>query len=400
MPYQLQVLAGPDKGKSFPVHDGQTLVIGRNRNVAIALNDPSVSRAHCQLKMEGERFFIADLGSSTGTWVEGEQVERQELEADDVFQIGDTRIRLADEEEEAAGRPPVLPAERLEELTGSKLSHYEVGRVLAKGQSGLVFSGKDRRNSRPVALKIFWPEFSRDKKEMKRFVRAMKTMMPLKHTHLVSIFGAGLTSPYCWIAMEYVEGESLTQIIQKIGAGTPPDWQQALRVAIHISRALVFAHYHRIVHRNISPPNILLRNDHIAKLGDLMMGRALEGGASQFATKPGELIGEIHYMPPERTTGVPTDLDQRSDIYSLGATVYALLTGRPPLKGSSFVETILKIRQEKPISPKSVVAGLPAPFEAAVMKMLAKKPEERFQSAAELLGVLEKIAKEHGVSVN
>src|SRR5207247_309874 len=118
-----------------------------------------------------------------------------------------------------------------------------------------------------------------------------------------------------------------------------------------------------------------------------------EGGPSQLITKPGELVGDIYFMPPERTSGVPTDLDHRSDVYSLGATVYALLTGRPPLKGSSMVETILKIRQEEAIRPRNFHSSLPPAFEAAVMTMLAKKPEERFQSAAEMLGTLEKLAR-------
>ncbi len=398
MGFQLHVSAGPDKGKSVSLKEGDTWVVGRNRNAAVCLSDPGVSRAHCKVVLEGERVLVVDLQSTTGTWVDGVRAERVELEADDVFQVGETRIKLVDEED-LGSRAPYLPADRLHELSGTKLNRFEVGKLVAKAHSGHIFLARDTRLKRTVALKVFWPEFSRDKQEVKRFVRAMKTMMPLRHAHLVTIFGAGLTSPYCWIAMEFVEGESLTQWLQRADRAGRAQWQLALRVGVHVARALVFAHFNRIVHRNISPQNIMLRTDQVAKLGDLMMAKAMEGGSSQLVTNPGELVGDVYTMAPERTSAVPTELDNRSDIYSLGATMYALLTGGPPLKGRSFVETILKIRQEQPASPKTACPELPAVLEAAVMKMLAKRPEERFQSAAELLAALERIAKEQAVAV-
>jgi serine/threonine-protein kinase len=201
------------------------------------------------------------------------------------------------------------------------------------------------------------------------------------------------------MAMEYVEGESLTQVIHRIGIAGMLDWRNALRVAVHIARALDYAAQHQIIHRNIAPPNILIRSaDKTAKLGDLMLAKALEGTLAQPITRPGELVGDIQYMSPERTRGT-SDVDGRSDIYGLGATVYALLTGRPPLAGDTLAETIAKIRQAEPEKPKKYQLAIPDLFEGTVLRTLAKRPEDRYQTAADLLVDLERVAKFQGLAV-
>jgi serine/threonine-protein kinase len=234
---------------------------------------------------------------------------------------------------------------------------------------------------------------------MQRFVRAMKTMLPLKHPNLVALLGAGKTGDYCWMAMEYLEGESLTHVIQRIGVAGMLDWRYAMRVGVHIARALEYAHGQQIIHRNIAPPNILVRSsDKVAKLGDLMLAKALEGMLAQQITKPGQLLGDVNYMSPERTHGTQP-LDGRSDIYSLGATLYALLTGRPPFADVSLVETITKIRKAEPEEPKKFQMAIPDLFEGAVLKMLEKHPDRRFQKASDLLKDLERVANFQGLTV-
>jgi serine/threonine-protein kinase len=172
-------------------------------------------------------------------------------------------------------------------------------------------------------------------------------------------------------------------------------------VAIQLARALDYAHKNNVIHRNITPANVLIQaSDKVAKLGDLMLAKALEGSMAQQITRPGELLGEVDYMSPERTHGT-TDVDGRSDIYSLGAMIYRLLTGRPPFTGGSLMETIVKIRQSeaKPEKPKKYQLAIPDLFEGIVLRMLAKQPAERYQTAAELLGELERVAKFQGVTV-
>jgi serine/threonine-protein kinase len=234
---------------------------------------------------------------------------------------------------------------------------------------------------------------------MQRFVRAMKTMLPVRHANIVTIVGAGKTGPFCWIAMDYIEGESLTKVIQRIGVAGMLDWKHAFRVAVDIARALEYAHGQSIIHRNVTPQNILLRkSDKAALLGDLMLAKALEGSLAQHVTKPGELLGDVAYMAPERTHGTGA-IDGRSDLYGLGATVYAVLTGRPPCTADTLPEVIAKIRNADPEKPKKYQLSIPDMFQGAVLKLLAKRPQERYQTAAELLKDLERVGKFAGVAV-
>jgi len=290
--------------------------------------------------------------------------------------------------------------ERLADLAGKTLAHFEVGSIIAKRQSGVVFKARDTKENRDVALKVLKPDFSKDEDDMQRFIRAMKTMLPLRHPNLVALYGAGRTGNHCWVAMELVDGESLTQIIHRIGMAGMLDWRYALRVAIHIGRALAFAQEHSIIHRNITPQNIMVQNsDKLAKLGDLMLAKALEGTNAEQITRPGELVGDVHYMSPERTRGNADEVDGRSDIYSLGATTYALLTGRPPFEGGSLVEPITKIRQAEPVKPTKFQLTIPGLLEGTVLRMLAKRPADRFQTAAEMLADLERVAKYQGLTL-
>jgi serine/threonine-protein kinase len=281
---------------------------------------------------------------------------------------------------------------------GQTLAHYAIEAVVAKGASGTVFRAHDTKKDQTVALKVLQPEFSRNEEEMQRFVRAMKTVLPLRHPNLITLHGAGKTGPYCWVAMEFVDGESMTQVIRRIGVAGMLDWKYGYRVAVHIARALDYAHGQGILHRNVAPQNILFRtSDKVAQLGDLMLAKALEGTLAQQITRPGELVGDVAYLSPERTRGTG-EVDGRSDLYGLGATVYALVAGRPPFTGDSLPDLVSKIRTAEPDKPRKYQLGIPDLFEGTLLRLLAKRPEERFASAAELLTDLERIGKFAGVT--
>jgi serine/threonine protein kinase len=281
---------------------------------------------------------------------------------------------------------PALPAERLHELGGKRISHYQLGQVLARGQSGIVFRAYDDKHDRQAAFKVLWPHLAGNDEEVKRFVRTMRTILPLRHPHLVALYGAGRSRPYCWLALEYVEGaESAAEVVTRAAGGRLPDWQVALGVLRDVAGALAFAHGRNILHRNITPKSVLIGRGGAAKLGGLVLAKALEGSLADPLTQPGEVLGDVLYMSPERTTGGLQAADTRADLYGLGATAYALLTGRPPLQGATFVQTVLQIRQEQPLPPRSFQPAVPAPLEAAVLRLLAKRPEDRFQTAGELL---------------
>jgi serine/threonine protein kinase len=414
MSLQFQVIAGPDKGKSFQLHHGPDMMLGRGSSAYYQVSDPRASRNHCQLLLEGDKVTIICSGGSGGTLVNGKKVERSVLKLGDVVQVGDTQLRLQVGDQPlsvalaVAAQAPAkaVPAaasgtvEQLTALTGTTLAHYEIGPVIGTGHSCVVFHASDTKDNRSVAFKVLQPEFSRDDEEMQRFIRGMKTVMPLRHPNLVTLYGAGKTGTYCWIAMEFIAGENMQQIIDRIGVAGMLDWRHAFRAALHVARGLECAHDQQILHRNVTPTNILRdAASKVVKLGDLMLAKALEGPLAKQVTRPGELVGEVVYMSPERTRGT-TEVDARSDLYGLGATVYALLTGRPPFTGASLVEKITRIRQTEPEKPSKYQMGIPGKFEGIILKLLAKTPDDRYQSARELVKELERVARFSGLATD
>jgi serine/threonine protein kinase len=412
MSLELVVLTGPDKDRNFVLNVGPGLMLGRSAQAHYQVSDPRVSRNHCQVLLEGDQVTVVCNGGSGGTLVNGQKVQRQKLKPGDILQVGDTKMRLQLGDlpldvalaQSAGASPSVQPAagvSQLASLVGTTLGHYEINMVIGTGRSCVVFHATDTKDNRPVALKVLQPEFSNDDEEMQRFVRAMKTMMPLCHPNLVTIYAAGKTGTggHCWVAMEYIAGENMQQVIDRIGVAGMLDWRHTFKMMVHVARALEHAHDRSIIHRNVTPTNILLEaTSKTAKLGDLMMAKALEGTLAKQITRPGEIIGDVGYMSPERTRGT-TELDARSDLYGLGATAYALLTGHPPFGGTTLVEKISRIRQTEPEKPTKYQMSIPTRFEGVVLKLLAKRPEDRFQSASELLEELARVARFTGVQV-
>jgi serine/threonine protein kinase len=411
MSAQLTIFSGPDKGRVFPLQPGATLQVGRSQATTTKLTDPAISRVHCEIEYDGKRALLINI-SSNGTLVNGRTVEQQELRHGDVIRVGGSEIRfmvnsLEDAEtvlQPAAGTAPAPPksapssSEQLSSLPGQTISHYRIESVIARGQTGMIFQATDTRDDSIVALKVLQAEFGRNDDDVQRFIRAMKTTLHLRHPNLVTLLGAGKTGPFCWVAMEHVEGESMTQVIQRIGVAGMLDWKYGYRVAVHVARVLEYAHGQSIIHRNVTPTNILWRTeDKTALLGDLILAKALEGSLAHQVTRPGELVGDIAYMSPERTKGT-SDIDGRADIYGLGATVYALIAGRPPFS-AALPELITRIRNAEPEKPKKYQMAIPDLFQGTVLKMLAKRPEERFQSAKELLSDLERVGRFGGVTV-
>jgi serine/threonine-protein kinase len=399
----LRVVSGPDAGRTFELTEGVKLMIGRGEKSDTRLADATVSRVHCELQWDGPKFVLVDLESVGGTLVNGKKITLHHLKHGEEFQIGGTRIALhttgiADASTLLAAQKPARELKADEEvLIGQTISHFELGQVLARGRMGTLYRARDTRDGKDVAFKVFHSDFASDDEDVQRFVRAMTTVVDLHHPNLIALYGAGKKGDTCWIAMEFVEGEPLTKLIEKFGTLNMLDWQFALKVGVQIAQALEAAHEKHIIHRNIAPENILIRSkDKAAKLGDMMLAKAMDGIKARAITKPGELVGNVAYMAPERTRS-DVEVDTRADIYGLGATLYALLTGKPPFEGKSLVETIAAIRQADPVPLKKFQLSIPDQLHDAVMKMLAKPPEQRFQTPAEAARALERVAKFQGV---
>lgn len=398
MSAKLLVIVGPDRGESFDLEAGTQLTIGRSQSTHTKLKDGSISRLHCQVEYDGRKATLLNV-SGKGTLVNGKPCTQQELRHGDVIRVGGTELRFALLELAEAetlvqpgdsGQSP--PAAGAQTLVGKRLGHYQLESIVAKGQTGVVFQATDARDDSQLTLKVLQPQFVVDDDSVQRFTRAMKTVFPLQHPNIVRVFNAGRTGAYCWVAMERIAGESMAEVIKRAGVAGMLDWRTAFRVAVHIGRALQYAHGQGIVHRSVTPNNLLWRPaDKTALLGDLMYAKALEGSLAYDVTKPGELLGEVAYLAPERTHGM--DLDARADLYGLGATVYALLTGKPPCTGQTLAEVIVNIRTKEPEKPRKVQMAVPEPVQGVVMTLLAKRPEDRHDSATELLKDLERVGK-------
>ncbi|HEV3262362.1 MAG TPA: FHA domain-containing serine/threonine-protein kinase [Gemmataceae bacterium] len=395
--FQLTVVSGPDKGLTFTFQSGEKFQIGRSRGFANRLSDPAVSRVHCEIKAEADRTLLYNL-SRKGTLVNGASAQECVLQPGDLIGIGGTALRYVAEPADASTVTPAKPRPSLAALVGRTLAHFEIESVIARGHTGFVFRARDRDSKATVALKVLRPELSQNAEEQRRFVRAMKTMLPVRHPNLVRIHAAGRTKSYCWMAMEYVEGESLTQVIQRLGVAGALDCRHAYRVGVHIASALEHAHGLGILHRNVTPRNILIRNsDQSAVLSDLMLAKALEGTLAEQVTGPGTLLGDEAYLAPERTRE-GAEVDARADLYGLGATLYALVTGRPPFAARTPQRLIALVRSAAVVPPTTYQLCIPALFEGMVLRLLAKTPDERHSSARELLQDLKRIGKFAGLS--
>ena len=445
---RLLVLSGPDEGRVFPLADGEAVLFGRSRATDARLIDPHVSRVHCQVQLEEGRAVVSDFDSAGGTFINGKKVAREPLRPGDILRIGNTRVQLVEDISAPAVAAPVASAAPMEalpvatpvpsappvraarasrtaavaapptrvptrtavaearpagkwyqELVGQTISSYKIESILAKSQSGYVFHGRDIRKNRPVALKVLEPAFGADPAKLKRFVSVLKHVMPLRHPNLVQVYSAGKSGKHCWIAMEYVQGENLAAVIARIETTGMLDWRQVVRFAVYILRALDYAHRKKLLHRNVTPQNILLGSrPQETKLVDLMLAKAVETGREEdFSSR--SLINELPFISPERTRGSKMQIDGRADIYSLGATLYAMLTGQPPFTGSTHAEIIAKINHDEPIRLKEFFLGIPDALDQIISKMMAKDPNQRYTTAGAALKELEALAKSYEVSL-
>ena len=406
MNLQLIVVSGADTGRIFRLQEGSA-TLGRGSDVVHQVTDPRASRTHCMVEVDSGEVRIVD-SSSGGTFVNGQKIQSELLTPGDDIVVGESTLRFVVGDVEAQStltQLGVLEQQKLEplgdmpDLTGQTVHSYKVISKIAEGRSSVVYKARDEEKNRDLALKVLRPEYTSNDADKQRFLRAMKTMFPVRHENIVRIHNAGQTGDYWWAALEYVDGESMARVIERIGTAGMLDWQYAYRVAVHIGRALEVAFEHNIVHRKIEPENILMRSsDKVVKLGDMMLAKGLEGSQAEQITRPGQLIGEIVYMSPERTRST-SEVDCRSDIYSLGATCYALLTGRPPFEGKTLPELMIKIRNEEPESPKKFQLSVNEMFAGCVLKMLAKNPEDRYPHPTALLTDLERVGKFTGIEV-
>ena len=266
---------------------------------------------------------------------------------------------------------------------------YQVVRKLGAGGMANVYLAEDQELGRRVAIKILNDRHANDEQFVERFRREAKNAAALSHPNIVSIYDRGEAEGTYYIAMEYLDGRSLKELIISRG---PAPLNVAIEYARQILSALRFAHRHGIVHRDIKPHNVLVDAEGRVKVTDFGIARA---GASQM-TEAGSIVGTAQYLSPEQARGI--GVDQRSDLYSLGIVLYELLTGTLPFNGDTPVEIAMKHLSQMPELPSATRPELPRELDLVVTRALAKDPEERYQSAEEMDADLERLARGSAVS--
>lgn len=275
---------------------------------------------------------------------------------------------------------PAMPA---------RLGRYELVREIGKGAMGVVYEGRDPHLNRRVAIKTARKdvmEASGMADEMlKRFIREAQASGALEHPNIITIYDAGEDGDISWIAMEYLDGGDLRDVLEGRGATAP---HEIAEVGAVICEALAFAHQQGIVHRDIKPANIMTPKGKPLKLTDFGIAHVTDSDLTQ----EGALVGTPHYMSPEQFMGYK--LDGRADLFSVGVMLYELLTGEKPFDGDALTTVMHKVIKFVPPEPRQLNPHVNAHLSKVVMKALAKRPQDRYQDGHKMAAALRESSKD------
>jgi serine/threonine-protein kinase len=273
-------------------------------------------------------------------------------------------------------------ADILDRLKAAFAGRYQIERELGSGGMATVYLAHDLKHDRQVALKVMRPELSAILGG-ERFLREIRIAAKLNHPHILALYDSGDSDGFLYYVMPHVEGESLRA---KIEREKQLSIDEAVSLTRQVASALDYAHQQGVIHRDIKPENILLHRGE-AVVADFGIALAVTAAGGERLTETGLSLGTPEYMSPEQATG-GGKLDQRADIYSLGAVLYEMVTGEPPQTGATVQAVIAKLLSERPTQPRVVRDSVPETADRAIMKALAKVPADRFDSVGEFATAL------------
>jgi serine/threonine-protein kinase len=265
---------------------------------------------------------------------------------------------------------------------------YHINGKLGEGSVGTVFSAIRISDKKKVALKIIDPTYISKESGAKRFYRAVNICKDITHPNVIRIYDAGDSEGVYFIAMEYIGGKEVGAIINQYGHVSVPT---TLQIGIQITAALQYAYERSFVHRDIKPRNIMVNRRGIAKLVDFGLAKRLYRPMQSVITAPGEAVGTLAYMPPEQIDNA-IKADHRSDIYSLGATMYHMLTGKHPFSEGTFAEFVSAIMERVPERVDSLSRSIPSDLADIIERAMHKDPDSRYQTPAHFCNDLRTLA--------
>ncbi len=410
------------------------LVIGSGERAHLQLIGQGVADVHCTIgRVKGGGWALQDLGSAFGTLVNGAPAATHRLEAGDELLIGSRKLRVVDplQPERASAAAPATPAvqrpspapapapapaaipapgpapvasrpapiPRATELPDTErlptLGGYRIEDRLGRGAMGSVYLARQTSLDRPVALKVLSPELAGDPHFVERFQAEARAAAALNHPNVVTVYDVGTDAGHHYLAMEYMDAGSLEARLAERG---PLPWREVLDALRDAAAGLVYAEQRRIVHRDIKPENLMRNRDGVTKIADLGLAVQIEAESQDddHVSEGRRIFGTPHFIAPEVVRGGAAD--SRSDLYSLGATAYRLLSGHTPFEGASTREILRGVLNDPAPPLAERVPGLPAGVARLVHRLLEKEPAARFASAQVTLDELERLRRGEGLN--
>ena len=368
----------------LPLKEGDVAVAGSAKNCQLHLDGEGVEPEHAQFSVVQGDILLSDKSAAEGVYVNGRKVEKCTLRVGDLVLLGRAPVMLSpglpsgreNLNMEDAGRENLAETDPTS-LVGRTVGKFRFVRVLGVGGMAVVLLAEHVRLNRPLAVKVLRKEMVPNRKAVDRFIREALAGAQLNHTNIVQTYDAGTLGGLLYISMEHVEGEDVGMWIKRFGR---LPLTLALSITIQVAIALDFAHKNGVIHRDIKPSNVMFTKDGRVKLLDLGIAKVLYDAAPE-ARKVG--IGTLVYMPPEQTRDA-AGVDNRADVYSLGATLYKMITGQPPFKKKSVEAMVRAIRREALPDPRIHNADIPERIFDILQVAMAKKPENRFQTVKEM----------------
>jgi eukaryotic-like serine/threonine-protein kinase len=430
MQVNLKVISGPYKGRIFSFTQHDSFLIGRSPEAHLCLpDDRFFSRNHCLLEINPPHSFLRDLGSTNGTFVNGQRVRDAFLKNGDRLQGGETVLvvevtasddpNLSETTQDALINKPVLimveclncgrreqaqasaPDERMTFLcedcrielkrSPQPIPGYDTVKLLGRGGMGCVMLGREQKTGRAVAIKTLLPEFAVAEKALKRFMREIDVAAALKHKNIVEFIDRGTHNGVVYLVTEFVDGADASKLAESKGGRLA--YADAISIISQSLDALSHAHSQGYIHRDFKDQNILVSGaapNLVAKLTDFGLAKSFTNSGMSGVTMAGEMAGTLAYMPPEQLRNF-RDVKPQSDIYAVGMTAYSLLTGSLALDltgRSSVNDTIRAIFEQPAIPLQQRAPEIPKPVCDVIDRALAKDPTQRWQSAGAMRNAL------------